>query len=364
MRRMQTPQTSSNIDTRHFLGVRQSFWQASLTGGRGFGKIQLQAIALWRRAANGKDSWSLQPLLDWPVRIGGRRIALRLTGDFGPDRKAMRIEFGVPAGNQNIAARTGLQVQQEQARTHATPLYEAEIAEQWHLASEIDLQGNLQWQQEERRSVTGSASLLTGKGAGSLTLQSDLDSGRQSYFGNAQGGFAWTRQGFDFAPAIPGEAAVVYVNNSPPDHGAADALLSNARIGMVQPQRSRVQPVSAFRRSAVGILPSQGASLSGSSPSRETTLFPGTVSIVAASFIHVTAIFGQLIDMAGAPIVQASLRGPHGEGAADADGYFQIDVAKAEQISVRRADGTTCEINLTPPEQDIAVYDAGQVRCK
>jgi hypothetical protein len=355
--------SDSSFEEERFLGVRDSFWQASMGVTRSFGRAHLQATGLWRRSAAGSESWSVQPLLDLPLEISGRRIGLRISGDFGSDHRTVRFEFGLPTSKRSITARVGARLQQQSGATQVSPIYETEIADQWRVARATEIQGNLKWRQDERESVTASAQLRSDRGSAFLSLQSDLDSERETYFGNAQSGFAWTRAGVALTTPSAGEAAVVYVNNSQVRNGAADALLSNARIGTLDPQQTRVQPVPAFRKAAVGMLPARGASLSGGSRNRETTLFPGTVAVVATQFVHVAAAFGQLLELEGTPIAGAILAGSHGDGATDANGYFQLDVAAEEQISVRRSDGTTCRFRLAVPSADAAIFDAGRIQC-
>jgi hypothetical protein len=79
--------------------------------------------------------------------------------------------------------------------------------------------------------------------------------------------------------------------------------------------------------------------------------------------VTITAAFGQVIERDGNPIGSALLTGAHGYGGSDRDGFFQIDIAGAEAISLRRADGSTCTLKLAPPSDMTAVYDAGKVEC-
>jgi hypothetical protein len=153
------------------------------------------------------------------------------------------------------------------------------------------------------------------------------------------------------------------VNNSQASQGSADALLHHARVGTLHPQQTRVQPVPAFRRASIGMLPARNASLGGTSPARQATLFPGTVATVSTEFVHVTAVFGQLIEHDGTPLGGGILTGLHGNGGSDESGLFQIDISTEEEIAVRRLDGTVCNLRLAAP-RDVAVHDAGQVKCR
>jgi hypothetical protein len=348
------------LDKQRFLGVSESFWQTTLSAGRRFGRAHLQAVAHWRRAAGGSESWSIQPSLDLPFKVLGWQLGLRITADVGPERNGVRLELATPGLGHNVNARAGAQVLQKQ---RLTPLYEAGISEHWRPTPETELQTELKWLQDGRQSLAGSAQMRTGRGSMFVSLQSDLDTGQRSYFGNAQSAFAWTRAGLALTTPAPGEAAVVYVNNSQSHASPADALLSNVRIGTLEPRQTRIQPVPAFRKVAVGMLPARGASLSGDSRNRETTLFPGTVAVVATQFVHIAAAFGQLLELDGTPIGGALLTGAHGYGASDADGYFQLDVAAEEQVSVRRPDGTACRFKLAVPSADAAIIDAGPIKC-
>jgi hypothetical protein len=87
------------------------------------------------------------------------------------------------------------------------------------------------------------------------------------------------------------------------------------------------------------------------------------VAVVATQFVHIAAAFGQLLELDGTPIGGAILTGAHGYGASDGDGYFQLDVAAEEQVSVRRSDGTACRFKLAVPSADAAIIDAGPIQC-
>lgn len=362
VRRVSSTDAASAAD--RFLAFKDSFWQTSLSAARRLGPAQLQAAALWRRTASGAEQWSLQPALDLPLRAAGYRFGVRLTGDFGPGRSAVRLDLSMPAGSRNVSARAGAQLRDNAGRTSFSPVYEAGIADQRRFTPESQLRSDLTWRQDDRKSLTGSTQLSSSRGSMFVSMQSDVESHQHSYLGNVQSGFAWTRAGLSLTTGAAGDAAVIYVNNSQAETAAADALLSNARIGTLQPREARAQPVAAFRRSVVGMLPAPGASLSGSSPNRAATLFPGTVAIVANDFVQVSAAFGQLVDANSIPIANAVLTGAHGVGESDTDGYFQLDFAARETISVRRADGTNCSFELAAVTRDTALVDAGRSICR
>jgi Mat/Ecp fimbriae outer membrane usher protein len=362
VRRVSSADAASAAD--RFLSFKDSFWQTTLSAGRRLGPAQLQAAALWRRAASGAEQWSLQPALDLPLRVAGYGFGVRLTGDFGPGRSAVRLELSMSGAGRNVSARAGAQLRDDAGRTSFSPVYEAGIADQWRCTPESQLRTDLTWRQDDRENLTGSTQLSSSRGSMFLSMQSDVESHQHSYLGNVQSGFTWTRAGLSLTTGAAGDAAVIYVNNSRSETAVADALLSNARIGTLQPREARAQPVAAFRRSVVGMLPARGASLSGSSPNRAATLFPGTVVIVANDFVQVSAAFGQLVDANGVPIANAVLSGAHGVGESDTYGYFQLDFSARETISVRRADGTNCRFELAVVTSDAALFDAGRSICR
>lgn len=97
---------------------------------------------------------------------------------------------------------------------------------------------------------------------------------------------------------------------------------------------------------------------------RQVTLFPGNVEQLVWEAIPTFTIFGQVIDRDGRPIANAILQGGHGTGASNRDGYFQIDVAANDRVTLSSTSGDTCQLELGSMKPDDGYFAVGKVVCQ
>jgi hypothetical protein len=75
-------------------------------------------------------------------------------------------------------------------------------------------------------------------------------------------------------------------------------------------------------------------------------------------------IFGRAASPDGTGIANALVQGPKSIGETDADGYFQLDVRKGDPITVRKANGAECRIELADLASDKDFASVGEVICR
>jgi hypothetical protein len=58
------------------------------------------------------------------------------------------------------------------------------------------------------------------------------------------------------------------------------------------------------------------------------------------------------------------LQGSYGAGASNAEGYFQIDAAAGDRITLSSAAGHTCMLNIDAAKPSDGYFAAGKVVCQ
>ena len=97
---------------------------------------------------------------------------------------------------------------------------------------------------------------------------------------------------------------------------------------------------------------------------RKVTLFPGNVERLHWKAVPTFTIFGQAVGADGKPIANGVLQGSYGDGASNADGFFQIDAAAGDRITLSSAAGQTCSFNFGAAKPADGYFAAGKVICQ
>lgn len=349
---------------RHLLGSER-YTQASVSAGRRFGEASFNLFGSWRSGAQGGSSWSAQPSVDVPVSMFGARGSLRISGSLSADDRQARIEFNLarsPWRGGSLTTRAGY-------RQDGSP----------GLLGEVNLQQSL-----ERGGTSGSVGgrlradpgqqefgvngrMNTSLGALSLDATHDLKRSRTNYFGSVEAGLAVTRAGVAFGRSSRNDAAVVFINRSRSADAEATALVDGAKVARVAPKSRRMYGAQPFKAVSVALIPASGAAVATVQRPVLAGLFPGTIAVIDADFVDVTAVYGRLVDGEGKPIPGVWLDSGYAQAQTDPEGWFQVDAAGDSSLQVRLTDGSRCSATLQglgEDERRASLTAVGDVICR
>jgi hypothetical protein len=158
-------------------------------------------------------------------------------------------------------------------------------------------------------------------------------------------------------------AMVVTVSGDSPD-ALFDVLVDGVSRGRVKPGQRLSLFVPPYRTYHVRLAPVGALPVDYDSAERSVTLYPGNVKNLGWHARSLITIFAQAIAPDGERIANALVQGPKSIGETDAEGYFQIDVHRGDDIAVRQADGAECRIMLAKPLPHGDFASLGRVICK
>ena len=143
-----------------------------------------------------------------------------------------------------------------------------------------------------------------------------------------------------------------------------DVLVNEVPKGRIRSGQRLPIYLPAYRAYQVRLRPVHAASVSFDTQAREVTLFPGTVATMRWGVDMTFTVFGQALDAKGLPITAARVESRHGTGETDANGFFQIDVAKGDLVIFNRSADDTCRVTLSNVEPKAGYAALGKVVCR
>ena len=112
------------------------------------------------------------------------------------------------------------------------------------------------------------------------------------------------------------------------------------------------------------LVPVEAGAVDFDAGAREITLYPGNVQSLRWAAQSYFTLIAQAVSPAGAPIVNALVESGKGVAETDANGYFQIDMRRDDQIRIARNGAAACLVRLP----DVTVRDdyasVGKVVCQ
>ncbi|MGB5353613.1 MAG: TcfC E-set like domain-containing protein [Woeseia sp.] len=185
------------------------------------------------------------------------------------------------------------------------------------------------------------------------------ESDRLSYTANARFSvvsddktFAWGGRRSDMSAVVldfSGDAATDFA-----------VLVDQQPAGVVQSDKRNVIGLRPYRTYEIRLEPRGEAFVDFDQRVRHVTLYPGNVETLRYEANAVTVVVGQIVDRAGLPVANARIDGIGGYAGTDENGWFQIEIAGAQALSIRRLDRPACRVELPPfeAERGLAVLDA------
>lgn len=142
-----------------------------------------------------------------------------------------------------------------------------------------------------------------------------------------------------------------------------EVLVDNVVRGTVYANRPSLLFLAPYRRYEVRVRPLGGGVVNYDSKARLADVHPGTVLGIDFSFAPSTTLFAQAVDKTGSAIANALVKAGDEQGHTDDNGYFQINLASVQTISVAAPGGGSCQLVVPAAPRRASYVNAGAIRC-
>jgi hypothetical protein len=344
-----------------------SYTQLIASLGYMLGNASLRLFASYNDTEHSKPDYSIGPSVDWLV-AHGRDFQLRIETDAQKSRDTTSAYVGVKylfSGSGFATSGSAGYRTQDNGQGRGKAMSVGSVNSEWSGSSEAF--GHYSIGAGLDRAIDGTSA----RGRGSIdsrygNLRADLlhnFASETQYSLSVQSGAAVGPRASVGGYNISESAMIVEVDGAQ-SAGRFEVLVDDAPMATVDAGKRATIFLQPYRRYAVRLRPLASASVHYDSGVRQVTLFPGNVDRQIWKAVQTFTVFGQLVDSNGLPITNGLLHGDHGAGSSDANGYFQIDVAANDRVTLDGAHGQACQLMLGKLEPRKGYSAAGKVVCR
>lgn len=348
-------------------GQAGDFTQANATLGYALGNATFRLFGSYNDAEHAKPNYSIGPSVDW-LMAHGRGLQLRVEADAQISRHTTSAYVGVRflfSGNGFASSGTaGYRTQNDsnaRARAKSVGTFNTEWSGSTESLGRYSFGGGLD------RTIDGTSA----RARGSLdsrygNLRADLlhnFSSQTQYSLNLQTGVAAGPRVSVGGYNITESALIVEVEGTG-SAGQFEVLVDESPMATVAAGQRTTLFLQPYRKYGVRLRPVASGAVHYDAGVRQVTLFPGNVSRQSWKAVETYAVFGQAIDPSGQPIKNGLLQGEYGTGTSDADGFFQIDVAANDRVTLNSTSGQSCQLIFKRRAPKNGFLAAGKVLCQ
>jgi hypothetical protein len=349
-----------------------SYTQATASLGLRLGDGYLALVGSYRKDRRFKADYSIGPSVNWPL-VTRNRVQLVFEASAQRTRTSTAAFAGVralfTAGRMSVLGRLGEghaddRGDGERSVTRAVGTLNAQYS--YESGDRTRINGEAGFDRDVRSSTVHAGAAVDGRfGSVRADILHSLEGGGGSqydlsYHSAAAFGAhasAWGGRDLD-------QSAIVVGVSGDARNAAFEVLIDNVSRGRVKAGQRLSIFLAPYRTYAVRLVPTGASPVSYDTGDRQVTLYPGNLrSLVWLAQSYVT-IFGRAASPDGTGIANALVQGPKSIGETDADGYFQLDVRKGDPITVRKANGAECRIELADLASDKDFASVGEVICR
>jgi hypothetical protein len=349
-----------------------SYTQATASLGLRLGEGYVALVGSYRKDRRFKADYSIGPSVNWPL-VTRNRVQLVFEASAQRTRTSTAAFAGVralfTAGRMSVLGRLG--------EGHIDERADGERSITRIVGT---LNAQYSYEDGDRTLVTGEAGFDRDVRSSTVHAGGTVD----SRFGSVRADILRSLEGnrgtqydlsYQSAAAFAAHASAwggrdldqsaISVRVSGDARGAAfDVLVDNVSRGKVKAGQRLSIFLAPYRTYAVRLVPTGASPVSYDTSEREVTLYPGNLrSLVWLAQSYVT-IFGRAVAPDGTSIANALVHGPKSVGETDSNGYFQLDVRKGDPITMRKANGAECRIELADMAADKDFAPVGEVICR
>lgn len=348
--------------------LNDDYTQMNATLGYSWGNATLRIFASYTDTKNSKSQFSIGPSGDWLV-VQRPQFQVRLEADAQKSRDISSAYVGVRfhfAGNGlALTGSSGYRLHDEatrQTRSQSVGTFDAEWSGDTEDLGRYSLGLGVDRTIE---ATTGRASGYLNSRYGNLRTDVLHDfEGRTQYGVSLQSGLVLGGANVSLGGRNINESALQVAVDGSSEAGAFEVLVDDAAMTKVAPGKPATLFLQPYRDYDVRLRPLSATSVHYDAGVRKVTLFPGNVERLSWKAVPTHTVFGQVVDSDGNPIANGLLKGGHGDGASNSEGYFQIDVATEDRVTLKLADGQSCNLKLDSVRPVGGYVAAGKVFCQ
>lgn len=349
--------------------VDSDYTQMNATIGYNWGRANLRLFASYFDSRHSKSQFSIGPSGDWLV-IQRPQFQMRLEADAQRSRDTLSGYIGVrfnfaAMGTLAMSGSSGRRVQDDKgasSRSRSVGNFDAE----W--SGETDKLGRFAIGAGVDRTIDAT----TGRASGYLNsrygnLRSDVlhdFNGRTQYGVSLQTGMAFGATNVGLGGRNVNESALLVEVDGDESAGEFEILVDDAPAARVTGSKSATLFMQPYRQYNVRLRPVAATSVQYDEAVRQVTLFPGNVQRLQWKAVSTFTVFGQVVDRNGLPIANGLLKGSYSDGASNAEGYFQIDSAMGDRVTLSSGAGQVCSLNFDSARPAEGFLSAGKVICQ
>jgi len=348
--------------------VDGDYTQLNSTLGYSWGKATLRLYASYFDSKGSKSQFSIGPSGDWLV-VQRPQFQMRVEADAQKSRESLSgyvgVRFNFAAFGLAMSGSSGHRVQNDigsRSRSRSVGNFDTE----WSGGTEDFGRYSVGVGMDRTiDSTTGRASgyLNSRYGNARTDVLHDFD-GRTQYGVSLQTGMVMGSANVAVGGHNINESALLVSVDGDRKSGKFEVLVDDTPMANVTAGQKVTLFMQPYRRYNVRIRPLLAASVHYDAGERQVTLFPGNVERLNWKAMPTFTVFGQAVSAAGEPIANGLLKGSYGDGVSNEDGYFQIDAADGDRITLSSVGRQTCSMHFDSAKSAEGYLAAGKVICQ
>ena len=188
--------------------------------------------------------------------------------------------------------------------------------------------------------------------------------GITQYAATVDGALAFTGGHLAIAGRTLNDSAVIVSLNGGDPGQDFDILVDEGVRGSVPGGGDTMLFLQPYESYEVRIRPRDAQIASLDLAPRSVTVYPGNVAVLSWEITPLFIMFGRAVGTDGRPIADADVRGTHGIGHTDAEGYFQIETNRADRLRFSNQSGQVCEAVVQEERSKDGYMAAGDLLCR
>jgi hypothetical protein len=349
---------------------RGSYTQGLAIVGYRLGQANLRLTGLYRDSPSERRTYNIGASVEVPVVRAGR-LNIQFTADA---RKTERdvgafagIRFLLNRGNMSYSGFAGASHQSGKGADDTRLVGEAQAALYRELADKTQVSGSVAVGQDLDGAYARASSYVRSapvNARADLLHQFSDHGGTTQYSATLEGGLAMTggslRAG---GRELNDSAMIVSVSGGRPGQ-AFDVLVDESVRGRVTNDHGLLLLLQPYERYDVRLRPSDAEISSFDTAARPVTLYPGNVARLDWKVTPLFVLFGRAVNADGTPVATADIKGGHGIGRSDAQGYFQVETRAGDDLRFTARGGAECRLDLPPAKPVDGYFSAGELVCR
>jgi hypothetical protein len=332
-------------DARVGVGRRGTYVQGIATVDYRFRQGALRLTGLYRQDGSEDPAYSIAASVEVPVvRTNG--WDLRLDADIRKSDTNLSsfvgVRFLLTGGDMSVSGRTGVVHRSDRDGRPVGLLTELQSGLYRQLTQRSELSADVAVGRDPdggyARAGSHLRSPLVNLRADALHQFGDGHSTTQ-YAASADAGIVLEGRNLSVGAREMNDSAIVVSVTGNEEERTFDVLIDEVVRGSVSTGSSVALYLEPYETYQIRLRSQDSQAASFQTGPREVTLFPGNAVKLHWEVTPLVVLFGRAVDPNGKPIALADIRGLHGIGRSDADGYFQIEANRQDTLQLRSRTG-------------------------